>query len=131
MSSDRRGADFKWYLTKITAVVKNRWYIVMPDAALADEKGKATVRFQIRSDRRVENVTLEAYGQSGDSSRHPELRHALLRYSVLPWFEPPRIAPEPLARHGSESAANLPLRAAHGQLEVMPAGSKRKIEFEK
>lgn len=54
-----QGVDFGQYIYKLRAIVKKNWYASMPDAALAGEKGKTIVRFQIQSDGRAENISTE------------------------------------------------------------------------
>jgi TonB family protein len=53
------GVDFSQYTAKMSSDLKKRWYAAMPQAALAGEKGKTVVRFQIQSDGRIENISLE------------------------------------------------------------------------
>jgi TonB family protein len=59
------GVDFNRYLTRIASVIKDHWYLAMPEVALAGGKGKATVLFQVRSDGGIENVTLETTSGKG------------------------------------------------------------------
>ena len=67
------GVDFSQYTTKMSKDLKKHWFAVMPEAALAGEKGKTVVRFQIRSDGTIENISLE------DGSGEDSLDQAAMR----------------------------------------------------
>ncbi len=60
------GVDFSQYTGKMSAQLKKNWYAAMPDAALAGEKGKTVVRFQIQPSGKIENISLEV--SSGNDS---------------------------------------------------------------
>jgi TonB family protein len=54
------GVDFSGYIGQTMATVKKNWIAAMPAAFYAGAKGKTTLEFQIQSDGRIENISLEA-----------------------------------------------------------------------
>ncbi|MGA7089454.1 MAG: TonB family protein [Candidatus Acidiferrales bacterium] len=58
------GVNLNRYVYKMLIDVRTNWNAVMPTAALAGEKGKTTVEFQIQADGKVEDISVA--GSSGN-----------------------------------------------------------------
>lgn len=63
--SDTRGVDFAPYLQRISQVVRQNWYILIPESA-EQKKGKLAIEFAIAKDGKVTDMRLVA--SSGDRS---------------------------------------------------------------
>ncbi|HEX4546372.1 MAG TPA: energy transducer TonB, partial [Candidatus Acidoferrum sp.] len=54
-----QGVDFTYYLDKLTKEVRAKWYSAMPAAALTGERGVTRVVFQVRSNGKIEGISLD------------------------------------------------------------------------
>jgi TonB family protein len=83
------GVDFSQYIGKMMPAIRRNWYAAMPEAALAGEKGKAIVRFQIQADGKVDNILLEL-SSGKESFDHAALKGIRDSNPVAPFRQPLR-----------------------------------------
>jgi TonB family protein len=64
--TDTMGVDFKAYLTKITEIVRQNWYTLMPESVYPPifKQGKVSIEFNVLKDGKVDGMTLHT--SSGD-----------------------------------------------------------------
>ena len=64
--SDPQGVDFRPYLARVLAAVKQYWEVIMPPSVKAGRRGNVSVQFAIQHDGMVRTVAFVA--QTGDAS---------------------------------------------------------------
>ena len=58
--SDPMGVDFRPYLTRVLAVVRRNWFLVLPEGARMGQRGRTVVQFSIAKDGSVPKLVIHA-----------------------------------------------------------------------